>query len=82
MTKEHRERLSKGAKTKLNETKDKLRRIQNKYISKLGDKQLQGGDPKDRILATKGVLLAVCEHFAKEAEQITLTKQKELMGGI
>ena len=30
VTREHRERLAKGAKTKLTETKEKLRKVQNK----------------------------------------------------
>ncbi len=30
VTREHRERLAKGVKAKLNETKDNLRRVQNK----------------------------------------------------
>lgn len=39
---EHRENLSKGARTKCNETKESLRKVQSKYVKLLKDKELVG----------------------------------------
>jgi ribosome recycling factor len=42
VTREHREKLAKGAKQKCNETKDLLRKVQSKKSSKLGEIELEG----------------------------------------
>ena len=42
VTREHREKLSKGAKQKCNETKEQLRKIQSKKISLLSQIELEG----------------------------------------
>ena len=42
VTREHREKLSKGSKQKCNETKEQLRKIQSKKISLLSQIELEG----------------------------------------
>ena len=42
VTREHREKLSKGAKLKCNEIKDQLRKVQSKRLSQLGETELAG----------------------------------------
>ena len=42
VTREHREKLSKGAKERCNETKEQLKKIQNRNLSKLGELELEG----------------------------------------
>ena len=42
VTREHREKLSKGAKQKCNETKEQLRKLQSKKISLLSQIELEG----------------------------------------
>ena len=42
VTREHREKMSKGAKERCNETKEQLKKIQNRNLSKLGEIELGG----------------------------------------
>ena len=42
VTREHREKLGKAAKQKCNETKDLLRKAQNKKVSQLGQIEMEG----------------------------------------
>jgi ribosome recycling factor len=82
VTKEYRERLAKGAKDSMNSTKNDLRKVFSKFNSNLGDKELEHSTgTKDQFRAVKEVLQSIFDHFAKEADTLAATKQKELMGG-
>lgn len=81
VTREHREKLSKAAKQKCNETKDKLRKLQSKKLSQLGEIELSGKihAPKNNFLAVHDIMVAMTDHFAMEADTMAHKKQKDLM---
>ena len=81
VTKEYRERLSKGAREKCLEAKEGMKKLQSKQISQLGDLELKSKSvQKDHVHAVKDIVMAMTKHFESEADVIMLSKQKELMG--
>ncbi|XP_011195759.1 ribosome-recycling factor, mitochondrial [Zeugodacus cucurbitae] len=77
VTKEHRENLSKNAKTLFVKYRDTIRDIQNNTIKKL---KKQSDISKDDIFAIQTQVTAVADKYIAEADKILATKQKELVG--
>jgi ribosome recycling factor len=61
------------------DTKETLRKIQTKGLSRVDASQSEGVN-KDLSHAVREVMMVMTEHFAKQADQITLTKQNDIMG--
>ncbi|XP_065219873.1 ribosome-recycling factor, mitochondrial [Planococcus citri] len=78
VTREHRENLVKGAKTLLNKCKDNIRQVQNKYIKKLDQKQLEGLS-QDKAFLIKEQIMVLANQYMSLAEKMKDDKQKELM---
>ena len=81
VTREHREKLVKSAKVKLNQTKEELRRVQNNYIKGIDNLEMSGqtSTPKDHFVAVKNIILSMEQHFVQVAETDTQTKQNDLL---
>ena len=81
VTRERREELAKSAKIKLNQTKDELRHLQNKYVKRINDLELAGTShiPKDHFIEVKKIVVAMEQHFVQEAEADTQKKQSDLL---
>lgn len=81
VTREHRETLVKSARTKMNQTKDELRRVQNNYIKKIDNLELSGSSstPKDHFVAVKNIVLSIEQLFVQDAETDTQKKQNDLL---
>ena len=80
VTKEFREKLAAGARKKLNECKDELRSIQNKFIKIVGENELSDEVSKDDARAAVALIKIVTDHFISSADQILVTKTKEILG--
>ncbi len=81
VTREHRERLAGGARARAGEAKERLKRAQSRWISRLGEMELEdSGPPADVLRSTKEVVMAAEAHFAAEADRMAAAKRKELMG--
>jgi len=80
VTKEFREKLATGARKKLNECKDELRSIQNKFIKKVGENELSDEVSKDDARAAVALIKTITDHFISSADQILVTKTKEILG--
>jgi len=80
VTKEFREKLAAGARKKLNECKDELRSIQNKFIKKVGESELSDEVSKDDARAAVALIKIITDHFISSADQILVTKTKEILG--
>ena len=81
VTREHRETLVKSARTKMNQTKDEFRRVQNNAIKKIDNLQLSGSSstPKDHFIAVKNLVSSMEHHFVQVAETDTHKKQNDLL---
>ena len=81
VTRERREELAKSARIKLNQTKDELRHLQNKYVKRINDLELAGTShiPKDHFIEAKKIVVAMEQHFVQEAEADTQKKQSDLL---
>ncbi|XP_050333331.1 ribosome-recycling factor, mitochondrial [Bactrocera neohumeralis] len=77
VTKEHRENLSKNAKTLFIKYRDLIRDIQNNTIKKL---KKQSDISKDDIFAIQTQVTAIADKYIAEADKLLATKQKELIG--
>lgn len=77
VTKEHREKLAKGVKAKCMECQNALKKRQNALVSELSDTKK---GTKDQVLALKQIVQAICQHFGREADQMMVAKQKEVLG--
>jgi len=80
VNKEFREKLASGARKKLNECKDELRNIQNKYTKQISEKELLKEVAKDDAKAAVLVIKMVTDKFMSESEDLLTVKIKEIMG--
>lgn len=78
VTKEHRENLSKNAKTLFIKCRDAIKDIQNNTIKKV--KKQSDGTSKDDIFNIQNQLTAIADKYIAEAEKILTAKQNELIG--
>lgn len=77
MTKEHRETLSKNAKSFYVKCCDNVRDIRNKQIKVLKQKE---GLAKDLVFRVESYIDTFSHQYMSKAEQLLETKQKELLG--
>ncbi|KAH8398706.1 hypothetical protein KR222_004683 [Zaprionus bogoriensis] len=77
VTKEHREHLSKNAKTLFIKYRDAIRDIQNAQIRKL---KKQTDISKDDAYAAQTQVTAIADKYIAEADKLLASKQKELLG--
>lgn len=78
ITKEHRENLSKNAKTLFVKCRDNIKDVQNSQIKKLKRKDDLS---KDDVFAIQTQVTAIADKYIAEGEKILSTKQNELLGG-
>lgn len=78
VTKEHRENLSKSAKTLFIKCRDHIKDVQNSEIKKLKRKDELS---KDDVFSIQSQVTALADKYIAEGEKILTTKQHELMGG-
>lgn len=77
VTKEHRENLSKNAKTLFIKYRDSIKDIQNNSVKKL---KKQTDISKDDIFAVQNQIGAIADKYITEADKLLQSKQKELLG--
>lgn len=77
VTKEHRENLSKNAKTLFVKCRDSIKDVQNSQIKKLKKKDDLS---KDDVFAIQNQVTAIADKYIAEGEKILATKQNELLG--
>lgn len=77
VTKEHRENLSKNAKSLFIKYRDTIKDIQNANIKKL---KKQTEISKDDMFAVQNQISAIADKYIAEADKLMQTKQKELSG--
>ncbi|XP_067645227.1 ribosome-recycling factor, mitochondrial [Eurosta solidaginis] len=77
VTKEHRESLSKNAKSLFIKYRDSIRDIQNIAIKKI---KKQSDISKDDNFAIQTQIAAIADRYIAEADKLLATKQKELLG--
>uniref|UniRef100_A0A1B0AVT3 Ribosome-recycling factor, mitochondrial n=1 Tax=Glossina palpalis gambiensis TaxID=67801 RepID=A0A1B0AVT3_9MUSC len=77
ITKDHRENLSKNAKTCFIKYRDLIKDIQNNVIRKLKKKE---NISKDDVYAMQTQITAISDKYICEAEKLLQSKQKELLG--
>lgn len=80
LTKEYRETLVAGSRKKMTGCKEDLRKVQNRYTKKVGEKDLTGAVTKDELRASTDVIKLVTDHFMSKAEQLHNAKAKEILG--
>ena len=80
VTKEFREKLAGGAKKKLNECKDELRKVQNKFAKQVSEKELSGAVAKDDARASSETIKAITDHFMAQGDQLLSSKTKDILG--
>jgi len=80
VTKEHRENLVNGAKKKMNESKNEVRRVQNKFSKIVGEDELADKVTKDDAKSAQETIKLIAEYFQGQAEQMLASKTKELLG--
>lgn len=76
ITKEHRENLSKNAKSLFIKCRDGIKDVQNAHIKKIKNNKSISSDENHQI---QSQITALAEGFITEAEKLLLTKQKELL---
>jgi len=79
VTKEYREKLVVGAKKKLNETKDELKKTKTKYEKLAEDASLNGGVSQDDARSANETIKVISENFLLEADNLYRIKAKELL---
>ncbi|XP_055619178.1 ribosome-recycling factor, mitochondrial [Toxorhynchites rutilus septentrionalis] len=77
VTREHRESLSKNAKSLFIKCRDAIKDIQNQVIKKV---KKQADISEDLNFQVQAQITAIANEYIKEAEQLMETKQAELMG--
>lgn len=77
VTKEHRENLSKNAKTLFIKCRDNIKDVQNSQIKKLKRKD---DLPKDDIFTIQNQITALANKYISEGEKMLASKQNELSG--
>jgi len=80
VTKEFREKLSAGARKKLVECKDDLRKVQNRYIKFVGEEELSEKVTKDKARGSSDLIKLVTNNFIAKADQLFVIKSKEILG--
>ena len=80
VTKEFREKLAGGAKKKLTECKDDLRKVQNKFSKKVSERELSGELSKEDARASVETIKYVADHFFAQGDQLTNAKVKDILG--
>ena len=80
VTKEFREKLAGGAKKKLTESKDDLRKVQNKFSKQVSEKELSGSLDREDARASIETIKSVTDHFFSLADQLCLSKIKDISG--
>eukprot|EP00092_Neocalanus_flemingeri_P024055 GFUD01026093.1.p1 GENE.GFUD01026093.1~~GFUD01026093.1.p1 ORF type:complete len:319 (+),score=111.30 GFUD01026093.1:40-996(+) len=80
VTKEFREKLAGGARKKLNDCKDELRSIQNKYTKRVSEMELSGEVSKDDSKAAADLIKVITDNFLSAGDQLLVSKTKEVMG--
>lgn len=77
VTKEHREALSKNAKSFYVKCCDRIRQIRNKQIKAVKQKEKLA---KDLVFRIESYVDTLSHQYVKNAEEMLETKQKELLG--
>jgi len=80
VTKEFREKLVNGAKKKLTDSKESLRKVQNKYTKSVSEDELSGKISKDDSRSANECIKIVTNHFMSLGDQLYAAKSKEVMG--
>jgi ribosome recycling factor len=80
VTKEFREKLAGGARKKLNECKDELRSIQNKYAKIVSERELSDEVSKDDARAAVAVTKVITDNFITAGDQLLMAKTNEILG--
>lgn len=80
VTKEFREKLSAGARKKLIDCKDDLRKVQNRYTKFVGEAELSEKVTKDNARGSSDVIKLVTNDFIAKADQLFVTKSKDILG--
>ena len=80
VTKEFREKLAGGARKKLNECKDELRSIQNKYAKIVSERELSDEVSKDDARAAVSVIKGITDNFITTGDQLLIAKTNEILG--
>ena len=80
VTKEFREKLAGGAKKKLTECKDDLRKVQNKYAKQVGEKELSGSLDREDARASIETIKSLTDHFFSVGDQLCHSKIKDISG--
>uniref|UniRef100_U5EVR6 Ribosome-recycling factor, mitochondrial n=1 Tax=Corethrella appendiculata TaxID=1370023 RepID=U5EVR6_9DIPT len=78
VTKEHRENLSKNAKTLFLKCRDTIKDVQNGFIKKVKNQKDISDDLNHQVQAQ---ITALADGYIREAEKVLDTKQAELLGG-
>jgi len=79
VTKEHRQNLADGAKKKLTESKNSIRKIQNTYTKKISEDENAQNITKDDSKAGQQTVHLISDYFQNAAESLCNTKTKELL---
>ena len=81
VTKEVREKLSKSAQVKQNETIDKLKKLRSKHIANVNNAHLAKtiSIDDDQLRGISEVLRSIEGHFVSLAKEMTQQKQKDLL---
>ena len=80
VTKEFREKLAAGARKKLNECKDELRSIQNKYTKNVSERELSDEVSKDDARAAVALIKVITDNFITAGDQLLMAKTNEILG--
>nr|XP_018901963.1 PREDICTED: ribosome-recycling factor, mitochondrial isoform X1 [Bemisia tabaci] len=79
VTKEHREMLSKNARTLFIKYRDRIKDVQNSHIKKIRNKELEGGFSVDQIHEAVEMVTNMAQTHISQAEAMLSTKQSELL---
>jgi len=80
VTKEFREKLAAGARKKLNECKDELRSIQNKYTKNVSERELSDEVSQDDARAAVSLIKMITDNFITAGDQLLMAKTNEILG--
>ena len=80
VTKDFREKLAGGARKKLNECKDELRSIQNKYTKVVSERELSDEISEDDARAAVSVIKVITDNFISVGDQLLMAKTNEILG--
>jgi len=80
VTKEHRQNLAEGAKKKLNECKNNIKKIQNNHVKKVSEDELSDEITKEDSKAAQDTVKLISDHFQSQADALCATKIKDLLG--